>query len=139
MATVLAHHTRSTVGAAVWTGRVLSGLAIAFLAMDAGGKLIVPVMMIANSPPLGLPDSPSFYQLLGGILAVCTLLYAVPRTAIFGAVLLTGYLGGAVAIHLRVGSPLFAFTLFGVYLGLLVWGGLWPRNPALRDLILVLK
>ena len=62
MATVLTHDTRPTVGAAVWTGRVLSGLAIAFLAMDAGGKLIAPAMMIANSPPLGLPDSPAFYQ-----------------------------------------------------------------------------
>jgi hypothetical protein len=118
---------------------MLSGLAIAFLAIDAGGKLIAPAMMIANSPPLGLPDSPAFCQLLGGILAVCTLLYAVPRTAILGAVLLTGYLGGAVAIHLRVGSPLLGFTLFGVYLGLLVWGGLWLRNPALRALFPVVK
>jgi hypothetical protein len=139
MATVLTHGTRPTVGAAVWIGRVMSGLAIAFLAMDAGGKLIAPGMMIANSPPLGLPDSPAFYQLLGGILAVCTLLYAVPRTAIFGAVLMTGYLGGAVAIHLRVASPLLGFTLFGVYLGLLDWGGLWLRDPALRALFPILK
>jgi hypothetical protein len=139
MATVLTHDIRPTVGPAVWTGRVLSGLAIAFLAMDAGGKLIAPAVMIANSPPLGLPDGTGFYQLLGGILAICTLLYAVPRTAIFGAVLLTGYLGGAVAIHLRMGSPLLGFTLFGVYLGLLVWGGLWLRNPALRALFPVVK
>lgn len=139
MATALTHNTRPTVGAAVWIGRMLSGLAIAFLAIDVGGKLIASAMMIANSPPLGLPDSAAFYQLLGGILAVCTLLYAVPRTAIFGAVLLTGYLGGAVAIHLRVGSPLLGFTLFGVYLGLLVWGGLWLRNPALRALFPVVK
>ena len=122
------------VGARIWIGRVLSGLAILFLAMDAGGKLFAPAMMIANSPALGLPADPAFYQMLGAILAVATLLYAVPRTAVFGAVLLTGYLGGAVEAHLRVGSPLFGFTLFGVYLGLIVWGGLWLRNPALRAL-----
>ena len=126
-------------GRAVWAGRILSGLAIAFLALDAGGKLFVPDAMIANSPPLGLPANPAFYRLLGAILALCTVLYAIPRSAFLGALLLTGYLGGAVACHLRVGSPLLGFTLFGVYLGLMVWGGLccgtggsarcWPSRP----------
>jgi hypothetical protein len=139
MEAVLTENTGSGAGALVWTGRVLSGLAILFLAMDAGGKLFAPTMMIANSPPLGIPNDPAFYQLLGGILAVCTAFYAWPRTAIFGAVLLTGYLGGAVAMHLRVGSPLLGFTLFGVYLGLLVWGGLWLRTPALRALFPVVN
>lgn len=115
-------------------GWVLSGLSLAFFAMDAGGKLLVPEAMIANSPPLGIPADPSFYRELGAILAICTALYAWPRTAILGAVLLTGYLGGAVATHLRVGSPLLTHTLFGVYLGLLVWGGLWFREPRLRAL-----
>jgi len=116
----------------VRVGWMLSGLAILFLAMDAAGKLFAPELMIANSPPLGLPDSPGFYRLVGAILAGCTLLYAVPRTAPLGAVLLTGYLGGAVLAHLRVGSPLFSHTLFGTYLGALAWAGLWLRDPRLR-------
>ena len=116
-------------------GLGLSAVAIAFLAFDAGGKLIAPEFMIANSPPLGIPADPAFYRLLGAILAVCTALYALPRTAVLGAVLLTGYLGGAVASHLRVGSPLFSFTFFGIYLGIAIWGGLWLREPRLRALL----
>ena len=119
----------------LWTGRAMSGLAILFFAMDAGGKLIAPALMIANSPPLGLPESIAFMQLLGGILAICTLLYAWPRTGVLGAVLLTAYLGGAVATHLRVGSPLLSHTMFGVYLDLLVWGGLWFRDARVRALL----
>lgn len=116
-------------------GRALSGLAILFLAADAIGKLVAPEMMIANSPPLGLPADPGFYRLLGMILLVATALYAWPRTAFLGAVLLTGYLGGAVASHLRVGSPLAGYTLFGVYVGIAVWGGLWLRDARLRALM----
>jgi len=115
-------------------GWALSGLAIAFLALDAGGKLLAPETMIANSPPLGIPADPSFYRELGLILAVCTSFYAWPRSAFLGAILLTGYIGGAVATQLRVGSPLLSHTLFGVYLGLFVWGGLWLREPRLRSL-----
>ena len=111
---------------------VLVGL---FLAMDAGGKLFAPAMMIANSPPLGLPGDLGFHQMLGAILALSLMLYLVPRTAVLGAILLTGYLGGAVAAHIRVGSPLFSHTLFGVYLGVMVWAALWCRLPALRALI----
>ncbi len=113
----------------------LSGLALAFLGADAAGKLLAPELMIANSPPLGLPEDPGFHRLLGAILAVCTALYAVPRTAPLGAVLLTGYLGGAVATHLRVDSPLFSHTLFGVYVGAFVWAGLVLRDRRLRALV----
>lgn len=120
---------------AQWAGRTLSGLVLLFMAMDAGGKLIAPDLMIAHSPPLGLPADAGFMRLLGTILLGCTLLYAWPRTAFLGAVLLTGYLGGAVATHLRVGSPLFGFTLFGVYLGIMLWGGLWLRDPRVRALL----
>ncbi|NWN13565.1 DoxX family protein, partial [Escherichia coli] len=74
------------------------------------------------------------YRELGLILAICTLLYAVPRTAVLGAILLTGYLGGAVAMHFRVGSPLLSHTLFGGYLGVIAWGGLWFRDPRVRAL-----
>lgn len=125
---------RSGSKTSVRAGWALTGLSILFLGADAAGKLLAPEMMIANSPPLGIPADPTFYRELGAILAVCTLLYAWPRTQILGAVLLTGYLGGAVATHLRVGSPLLSHTLFGVYLGLLVWGGLWLREPRLRAL-----
>jgi hypothetical protein len=115
-------------------GLGLSGLTVALLAADAAGKLLVPDLMIANAPPLGLPADPGFYRLLGAILAIGVALFALPRTALLGAVLLTGYLGGAVAIHLRVGNPLFSTTLFGVYLGIMAWCGLWLRDPRLRAL-----
>ena len=116
-------------------GWALSGLVILFLAMDAGGKLIAPAAMIAYSPPLGIPPDVGLSRELGLILALGTILYAVPRTAVLGAILLTGYLGGAVAMHFRVGSPLFSHTLFGVYLGVIAWGGLWFRDPRVRALI----
>lgn len=125
----------SSASRGVWIGRVMSGAVILFCAMDAAGKLFAPELMIANSPPLGLPGTASFTRLLGLILAVCTVLYAWPRTSILGAILLSAYLGGAVATHLRVGSPLASHTLFGVYLGLLLWGGLWLRVSRLRALL----
>lgn len=116
-------------------GWVMSGLVILFFAMDAGGKLVAPAAMIANSPPLGIAPDEGVYRTLGAILAVCAILYAIPATAVLGAVLATGYLGGAVFAHVRVGSPLLTHVLFGVYLGVLMWGGLWLRSPALRALM----
>ena len=114
----------------------LSALAIVFLGTDAGAKLLVPALMAAYTPPqLRIPADPSFYRLLGSILGLCTLLYAVPRTAVLGALLLTAYLGGAVATHLIAGSPLLSNTLFGTYLGVALWGGLWLREPRLRALL----
>ena len=118
----------------LWLGRLLSGLAILALTMDAAGKLVVPELMIANSPPLGLPADPAFHRMLGVILAICTALYAWPRSSVLGAILLTGYLGGAVSAHLRVGSPLASFTLVGVYIGVIVWVGLWLREARVRAL-----
>lgn len=117
------------------TGLALTVLVALFLAMDAGGKLFAPELMIANGPPLGLPDDLRFHRLLGVILAASLALYLVPHTAVLGAILLTGYLGGAVASHARVGSPLISHTLFGVYIGLLLWAALWCRLPAVRALI----
>lgn len=133
MATLPLGATRaSRPGRAVWVGRVLSGLATLFFTMDAAGKIVAPELMIANSPPLGLPADPGFYRMLGAILAICTALYVWPRTAALGAVLLTGYLGGAVAVHLSADSPIISHTLFGVYLGIVVWTGLWLRDPRIR-------
>lgn len=109
-------------------GWAVSALSILMLGADAAGKLFAPELMIANSPPLGLPADPGFHRMLGAILGACVLLYAWPRTAPFGAVLLTAYLGGALATHLRVGSPLFTYTLVSVYLGMIVWTGLLLRD-----------
>jgi hypothetical protein len=117
------------------TGIGLTVLVALFLGMDATGKLFAPAQMIANSPPLGLPSDPGFHRMLGAILAFGLALYLYPRTAVLGAIVLTGYLGGAVAIHTRIGSPLLSHTLFGVYLGILLWAALWCRSPALRALI----
>ena len=117
----------------IWTGRVLTGLVAAFLVMDAGTKLVAPQFAIDNSPPLGWEFDVATVRLLGVLLLVPTLLYLWPRTAFLGAILLTGYLGGAIATHVRAESPLFTHTLFGVYLALMIWGGLWLRNPALRS------
>lgn len=116
-------------------GVAVSAIVALMLTLDAAGKLFAPEMMIANSPPLGLPDDPSFHRTLGAILAVCIALYAIPRTAVLGAVLITGFLGGAVATHLRIGSPLLSHTLFGVYLGILVWLGLWLRDRRVRNIL----
>jgi hypothetical protein len=119
----------------VIAGWVLSGLAIAFFLFDAGLKLVAPQFAIDSSPPgLGWPLEIGMMRLLGVLLLIPTLLYLWPRTALLGAVLITGYLGGAIATHVRVGSPLFSHILFGVYLALFMWGGLWLRSPALRAL-----
>jgi hypothetical protein len=116
-----------------WTGWGLTGFSLLFLAMDAGMKLAGAAPSIETTEALGYSGSVVFP--LGLVLAACTILYAIPRTAVLGAVLLTAYLGGAVATHVRIGSPLFTHVLFGVYVGLFVWGGLWLRSPKLRALM----
>jgi hypothetical protein len=118
---------------ALWTGRTLSGLVILFLLFDGAIKLIPLDIVIETSAQLGLPADGA--RTLGVLTLLCTILYAIPRTSVLGAILLTAYLGGAVATHFRVGSPLFTHTLFGVYLGLMAWGGLYLRDGALRALI----
>ena len=117
-------------------GRVLSGLVILFLLFDAGLKLVSPETAIKYSPPgLGWPLEVGTMHMLGLLLLIPTLLYIWPRTAVIGAILITGYLGGAIATHLRIGSPLFSHILFGAYLGVMLWAGLWLRSPALRLLV----
>lgn len=117
-------------------GRALSGLVILFLLFDAGLKLASPETAIKYSPPgLGWPlDVPTMY-LLGTLLLIPTILHIWRPTAILGAILITAYLGGAIATHVRIGSPLFSHSLFGVYLGVMLWGGLWLRDPRVRALI----
>lgn len=117
---------------ALWAGRILSGLAIVFLTMDGIIKL-VPIQPVTDSlKDLGYPTSDAFARLLGVITLGCTALYAWPRTALLGAVLMTGLLGGAMASHIRLDHPLFTHTLFGLWLGLIVWGGLWLRDERVR-------
>ncbi|CAN5733064.1 DoxX family protein [soil metagenome] len=117
----------------VWTGRVISGLVLLFLLVDAVMKFVKPVQVIDACTKLSLPLE--IITPIGAVLLVCTLLYAVPRTALLGAVLLTGYLGGAVAIHLRAGNPLWSAVLFPVYLGILAWMGLGLRDARVRNLL----
>jgi hypothetical protein len=117
---------------ALWTGRVLSGIAVLFLIFDGAIKL-VPIQPVTDSlRELGYPASDSFARFLGVVTVICTALHAWPRTAVLGAVLLTGLMGGAIASHLRLGDPLFTHTLFGVWLGLLLWAGLWLRDERVR-------
>jgi len=118
---------------ALWTGRVVSGLVVAFLLFDGAIKLIPLDIVISTSRELGIPAE--FARVLGVLTLLGAALYAFPRTAVLGAILLTGYLGGAIWTQMRIGSPLFSHTLFGVYLGLMIWGGLWLRNATLRELI----
>ena len=116
-------------------GWVLSGLAIAFLLMDGGMKLVPLGVVTETMQQLGYPGTAELARTLGIVTIIGTLLYAWPLTALLGAILLTGYMGGAMATHLRVGSPLLSHLLFGFYLGLMIWGGLWLRDPRLRALI----
>lgn len=120
----------STSGA-VWTGRALSGIAILFLAFDSAGKLARAQPVMEATVKLGYPESVVFG--LGAVLLGCVLVYAVPRTSVFGAVLLTGYLGGAIATHVRLGDPLLTHTLFPIYVAVLIWGGVLLRNSRARE------
>src|SRR3954447_14785709 len=113
----------------LWTGRVLTALAVLFLLFDAAGKFMMPVPVVQACERLGFPVRLS--PTLGVMLTIATLLYAFPRTAVLGAVLLTGYLGGAVAIQMRAGSSLFEMV-FPVIFGILIWGGIYLREARLR-------
>ena len=118
---------------AIWAGRILSGLVVLFLVFDGAIKL-VPIDAVTESlTELGYPVD--LARGLGVLVLVCTILYVNPRTAVLGAILLTGLLGGAIATHLRVGSPLFTHLLFGAYLGVMAWGGLFLRDERVRALI----
>lgn len=122
---------RTTVG--IWIGRVMSGLVVAFLLLaSAFPKLFLPELAVESMQQLGW--NAKHLWVIAAIELVGTLLYALPRTSALGAVLLTGLLGGAVATHLRIDQPLFSHTLFPLYVGLLMWGGLWLRNPRARAL-----
>lgn len=116
----------------LWTGRIVSALPALFLIVDGGMKLVKPPPVVEATVQLGYPESTIVG--LGTVLLACTAIYLIPRTSILGAILLTGFLGGAVATHVRVGDGLFPI-LFPVFLGVLVWGGLYLRDDRLRALL----
>jgi hypothetical protein len=118
--------------ARLWTGRIVCWLVTLFLLMDGIMKVLKPAFVVEATARLGYPESEIVG--IGVVLIACTVLYAVPRTAILGAILLTGYLGGAVATSVRVQGGLFN-VLFPVVFGVLVWGGLWLRDVRLRNLL----
>jgi hypothetical protein len=112
---------------------VISGLVILFLLFDGIGKIAQPEEVVSSTVELGY--NPDVLTGLGILLLISTILYALPQTAFWGALLLTAYLGGAVATHVRVGNPLFSHTLFPVYMGILLWLGLYLRSHLLRQLV----
>jgi hypothetical protein len=117
----------------IWIGRTLSGLAALALFADSLGKLVQAQPVIDGTLALGYPRDSVFT--LGVILFTCVVAYVVPRTSMFGAILLTAYLGGAVATHVRVASPLLTHVLFPTYVAAFVWGGLLLRDRRLRALL----
>jgi DoxX-like protein len=116
----------------LWTGRVLSGLMALLFVFDGVGHLMRPAPVVEAFARLGYPLSASVG--IGVLALICTAIYVTPRTSVLGAILLTGYLGGAVSTHVRAGSTLFE-TIFPVILGVLVWAGILVRDPQLRKLI----
>jgi hypothetical protein len=114
-------------------GIALSALPVLFLAFDGIAKVMMLQAVKDSAPSLGMPLSTLLP--IGALLLVCTALYALPKTSLLGAVLLTGYFGGAMAMHVRVENPLFSHVLFPVYLAVFVWGGLLLREPRLRSLL----
>jgi hypothetical protein len=116
----------------VWAGRVISALVVLFLLIDAVMKFMKPPPVLEACAKLGLPVD--LITPIGVLLLICTVLYLIPRTALLGLVLLTGYFGGAVAIHLRAGDPLWTHAFFPVYVGVLAWLGLYLRDDRVRRL-----
>ena len=125
--------TTNTSKAKIWTSRIMSGLVILFMLADSIFKFIQPAEVVQGTIDLGYATH--HIAIIGTLGLISILLYAIPRTAILGAILLTGYFGGAIATHLRLDNPLFSHTLFPVYLGILAWGGLWLRDERVRRLL----
>ena len=123
---------KSTVNVRALAGYMLSTLPILFLLMDGIMKLFKPSFVVNGTVEIGYNES--VIVPLGIVLTVCTIVYAIPRTAVLGAILLTGYLGGAVATHVRVGAGAFP-VLFPVVFGTFIWGGLYLRDSRIAELI----
>jgi hypothetical protein len=117
----------------LWTSRIISGIVVLFLVFDGVTKLMIIDPVVQGMHQLGYPVP--LAPVIGTILLVCVVLYALPRTAPLGAILLTGYLGGAVASQFRIGMPLFTYTLAPIYVAVLAWGGLYLRDSRVRGLL----
>ena len=120
--------------ARLWTARIMGGLVIAFMLMDSIFKFIPNEAVTAGTTELGYQSH--HLPILGALGLISILLFTLPRTQVLGAILLTGYFGGAIATHVRLDNPLFSHILFPVYLAVLAWGSLWLKNERLRRLIL---
>jgi len=131
-ATLVPSDTKGTSQRRQWAGRILTGLTASFLVMDGGMKLFKPPFVVQATVQMGYPESAIVGT--GIVLLAYTLLYLIPRFSILGAVLLTGYLGGAVATNVRAAQPMFN-TVFPVIVGCIVWGGLWLREARLVELL----
>jgi hypothetical protein len=118
---------------AIWIGRILSGIAVLFLTFDTLIKFSGAKEAVEGTTQLGW--QPHHLPILGAIELVCLMLYLVPRTAPLGALLWTGYLGGAIATHLRIDNPLFTHILFPTYVAALIWGGLYLRDARVRNVL----
>jgi len=114
-------------------GRIMSGIAVLFMLFDSINKILKTPQVMQASVKLGYPENT--IPIIGLILLVLTIIYIIPRTSIFGAILLTGYLGGAVASNLRIMNPLFSNTLFPIYFAVLVWGGIYLRDNFISQFI----
>lgn len=117
----------------IWTAGILKGLVIVFMLFDSIMKFIKPAPVVEGTLTLGYAEH--HIMVIGALGLLSTLLYAIPRTAVLGAVLLTAYFGGAIATNLRVDAPLFTHVLFPVYFAIFTWGGIWLRNNRIRKLI----
>ena len=117
---------------ALWTGRVLTSIAVLFLAFDIAIKLTLSSPAVDATSQLGFASR--MVLPLGLIELACLTLYLIPRTSIIGAILFTGYLGGAIATHVRLENPLFSHILFPLYIAALLWAGLWLRDPRVRTM-----
>lgn len=115
-----------------WTSYILSGLVVLFMLFDSIMKFVQPAAVVQGTVDLGYAEH--HIMTLGALGLLTTILYIIPQTSVLGAILLTGYFGGAVATHVRLDNPLFTHILFTVYLGIFAWGGLWLRNERLRKL-----
>ena len=124
---------RAPRGKLYWAGWVVSSLVGAFLALSASFKFFAPAMVRETMVTLGWPAEHDLF--IGVIETACVILYLIPRTALLGAILETALLGGAIATQVRINNPLFSHELFGVYLGLMIWAGLWLRDPRLRAML----
>jgi hypothetical protein len=126
-------HAAADSRARVWTGRILTAISVVFLFFDSVTKLMLVKPVVDAMPALGYPVS--LARPIGIILLACLIVYLIPQTRVLGAVLVTGFLGGAVATNVRIGNPLFTHDLFPVYVAVMLWGGLYLRNARVRALI----